>query len=81
MCACLRAVRCWQQFSPALTACGMCMCTSMCFSNGMPPAPVSCMCRVAADVHYGFVFKVTAKDTYEGLQAASDLFVAGTLEK
>lgn len=53
----------------------------MCFSNGMPPAPVSCMCRVAADVHYGFVFKVTAKDTYEGLQAASDLFVAGTLEK
>lgn len=44
-------------------------------------APVSCMCRVAANVHYGFVFKVTAKDTYEGLQAASELFVAGTLEK
>lgn len=66
------------QHSPPMV--GLCV-RSTCFSDGMPPAPVSCMCRDAADVHYGFVFKVTAKDTFEGLQVASDLFVAGTLEK
>jgi hypothetical protein len=30
---------------------------------------------------YEFVLQVTAKDTYEGLQTASDLFVSGTLQK
>jgi hypothetical protein len=47
----------------------------------MLPALLFCLRRVAADVHYGFVFKVTAKDTFEGLQVASDLFVAGTLQQ
>lgn len=37
--------------------------------------------RLANHSSYEFTAKVTARDTYEGLQKASDLFVAFTLSK
>jgi hypothetical protein len=37
--------------------------------------------RLANHTAYVYACEVTAKDTYEGLQKASDLFVAGTLAR
>lgn len=47
----------------------------------LPSADVCVPCRMANQPAYEFVLQVTAKDTYEGLQMASDLFVSGTLQK